>query len=102
MNFPFVRKENDQASQVIKPLFLAQPDSTRVLTHGGQWVDRVRRLRRRQALPERVLFPVSAPVPGTKSYSAFEEIRDDLLGQRVQVVLAAEEARILEFVATGQ
>lgn len=98
VNFPFVRKEGDQTLQVIKPLFLAQPDSTRVLTHGGQWVDKVRRLRRRGALPGQVLFPVSAPSQSTKAFHAFEEIRDDLKAQGVVVVPAVQEDRILEFV----
>ncbi|MBJ2165886.1 DUF3037 domain-containing protein [Acidovorax sp. IB03] len=98
VNFPFVRKEGDQTLQVIKPLFLAQPDSTRVLTHGGQWVDKVRRLRRRGALPGQVLFPVSAPSQSTKAFHAFEEIQDDLKAQGVVVVPAVQEDRILEFV----
>ena len=98
VSFPFVRKEGEQPLQVIKPLFLAQPDSTRVLTHGGLWVDKVRRLRRRGALPGHVLFPVSAPSPGAKAFGAFEEIRDDLKAQGVVVVPAAQEDQILDFV----
>lgn len=100
VNFPFVRKEGKQPLQVIKPLFLAQPDSTRVLTHGGQWVDKVRRLRRRGALPGQVLFPVSAPPQGAKAFHAFEEIRDDLRAQGVIVTFAGQEDQILEFVRT--
>lgn len=99
VNFPFVRKDKEgEPLQVIKPLFLAQSDSTRVLTHGGQWVDKVRRLRRRGALPEQVLFPVSVASQGAKAFHAFEEIRDDLKAQGVRVISARQEKQILEFV----
>ena len=99
VNFPFVRKQNDEPTQVIKPLFLARTDSTRVLTHGGQWLDKVRRLRKRHALPAQVLFPVSVPDPQTRAFAAYEEIRTDLQQEGVQVVAATDEARILEFAA---
>ena len=99
VNFPFVRKQNYEPTQVIKPLFLARTDSTRVLTHGGLWVDKVRRLRKRHALPAQVLFPVSVPDPQTRAFAAYEEIRTDLQQEGVQVVAATDEARILEFAA---
>ena len=100
VNFPFVCMTGDKAERVIKPLYLAQGDSTKILTHGGQWVDKVRRLRKRQALPADVLFPVTAPAENSKPYEAFEEIREDLLAEKVQVVPANDENLILQF-ATG-
>ena len=100
VNFPFVCMTGGKAERVIKPLYLAQGDSTRILTHGGQWVDKVRRLRKRQALPADVLFPVTAPAINSKPYKAFEEIREDLLAEMVQVVPANDENLILQF-ATG-
>ena len=30
-----------EAARIIKPLYLARMDSTKLLTHGGQWVDKV-------------------------------------------------------------
>jgi len=87
-----------RAERIIKPLYLAQGDSTKVLTHGGGWVDKVRRLRKRNALPAEVLFPVMAPAPNTKPYAAFEEIRDDLASAQVQVVPANDAHMILEFI----
>lgn len=98
VNFPFVRMGQAGVAQVIKPLYLAQNESTKLLTHGGQWVDKVRRLRKRHALPAQVLFPVTAPAPDTKLYMAFEEIRGELLAQDVQVIPANDEALILDFV----
>ncbi|MDQ1815025.1 DUF3037 domain-containing protein [Massilia sp. CCM 9210] len=97
VNFPFVSMVDGEAQRVIKPLYLAQGDSTKILTHGGQWVDKIRRLRNRNALPPNVLFPVTEPAENTKSYRAFQEIRNDLLAADVQVVAAEDEARILRF-----
>ncbi|MDA8259917.1 MAG: DUF3037 domain-containing protein [Betaproteobacteria bacterium] len=99
VNFPFVAMTGDRPERIIKPLFLAQDDSTKLLTHGGQWVDRVRRLRRRNALPENVLFPVTAPAQTSRQFEAFAEIRDDLKAADVQVVSANDENLILQFVA---
>lgn len=98
VNFPFVAMAEGRAERVIKPLYLAQGDSTKLINHGGLWVDKVRRLRKRNALPEDVLFPVTAPTPNSRQYEAFEEIREDLLGAKVQVVPANDENLILQFV----
>ncbi|MCA0188404.1 MAG: DUF3037 domain-containing protein [Proteobacteria bacterium] len=100
VNFPFVHRHDGRADRIIKPLYLAQDDSTKLLTHGGQWVDKVRRLRKRDALPEAVLFPVKAPARDTKPYQAFEEIREDLQATGVTVVAANDEESILQFAAT--
>jgi len=62
-------------------------------------VDKVRRLRKRNALPADVLFPVTAPAANTKRYEAFQEIRDELLEARVQVVPANDESLVLQFAA---
>jgi len=99
VNFPFVHRHDGRAARIIKPLYLAQDDSTKLLTHGGQWVDKVRRLRKRDALPEAVLFPVKAPARDTKPYQAFEEIREDLQATGVTVVAANDEESILKFAA---
>lgn len=99
VNFPFVHITDGKADRIIKPLHLNQGDSTKILTHGGQWVDKVRRLRKRNALPDDVLFPVDAPLPNSKQFGAFEEIRDDLQKASIQVVSAKDEKLILQFVA---
>lgn len=99
VNFPFVQMHDGKAQRIIKPLHLAQGDTTKILTHGGQWVDKVRRLRKRNALPADVMFPVTTPATNTKPYEAFQEIRDELLEARVQVVPANDEGLILKFAA---
>lgn len=98
VNFPFVLMADGKPQQIIKPLHLAQGDSTKILTHGGQWVDKIHRLRKRNALPGKVLFPVTAPQADAKNFEAFSEIRDDLLKANVLVVPANDEAGILQFV----
>ena len=97
VNFPFVRKSNDVVDRIIKPLYLAQDDSTKVLNHGGLWVDRVRRLHKRNALPKNVLFPIAAPKREAKAFLAYEEIRQELLDAGVEVTMANDEQRILAF-----
>jgi len=97
VNFPFVRKSNEVVDRIIKPLYLAQDDSTKVLNHGGLWVDRVRRLHKRNALPKNVLFPLAAPKREAKAFLAYEEIRQELLDAGVEVTMANDEQRILAF-----
>lgn len=97
VNFPFVLMADGKAQRIIKPLYLAQGDTTKILNHGGQWVDKIRRLRKRNALPKDVLFPVTAPQTDTKAYDAFTEIRDDFVTIDVQVVPANDESGILKF-----
>jgi hypothetical protein len=99
VNFPFVERSGQTITRVIKPLYLGHADSTRVLTHGGQWVDKVTRLRKRKALPESVLFPLAAPPARGPAYAAFEEIREDLMHVDVEVVAANDETRIQAFAA---
>ena len=98
VNFPFVHMTDGKAERIIKPLYLDQGDSTRILTHGGQWVDKVHRLRKRNALPDQVLFPVMAPAPTSREFGAYEEIRDDLQKASIQVVPANDDKLILQFV----
>ena len=76
---------------------MAQEDSTKVLNHGGLWVDKVRRLEKRRALPKNVLFPLAAPKYESKAFRAYEEIRQDLVDAGVEVALVSDEQRILAF-----
>jgi hypothetical protein len=97
VNFPFVRKIGTAVDRIIKPLYLAQDDPTRVLTHGGQWVDKVNRLRKRNALPAHALFPIAAPRADARAFGAYEEIRGDLIAAGVQVVSSDDDKLILDF-----
>lgn len=97
VNFPFVCKTDEVVDSIIKPLNLVQEDSTKVLNHGGWWVDKVRRLRTRDALPKKVLFPLAAPNQDSKAFQAYQEIRHELIEAGVEVTLATDERSILTF-----
>lgn len=99
VTFPFVHMTDGRPERIIKPLFLGQEDSTKLLTHGGQWVDKVRRLRKRNVLPDDLLFPVKAPNQNAQPYASFVEIRDELRDEGVTVVAANDETSILRFAA---
>lgn len=98
--FPFVENHGDVAIKAIKPLNLAQPQASKILDHGGQWLFRVNSLKKRGLLPRKVLFAVGPPpAEGTPQMRAFEEIVDSLKDTGVDVLPYAEKAAILEFAA---
>lgn len=97
VNFPFVHKTKAVVDKIIKPLYLAQDDSTKILNHGGLWVDKLKRLRKRNALPDSVLLPLAAPREESRAYMAYEEIRQELIEVGVEVTQANDEQRILDF-----
>ena len=98
--FPFVEKHGDFVIKAIKPLNLAQPQASKILDHGGQWLFRVNSLKKRGLLPCKVLFAVGPPpAEGTPQMRAFEEIVDSLKDTGVDVLPYAEKAAIVEFAA---
>jgi hypothetical protein len=98
VRFPFVRKQDDQIVGVIKPLFLAQEDSTHILTKGDGWVSKIKRLKRQNQLPEHVLFALNGPAPeAERRHRAFLEIQADLADQGVTTLKAGNDEGILAF-----
>ena len=98
VRFPFVHVKDDQPIKVIKPFYLAHEEPTKILDHGGRWVDRIRRLKRRGLLPPHVLFAIEEPELGQDSrMEACREICNDLTDQGVVVAAVAEQSRILQF-----
>lgn len=98
VRFPFVHMENERPAKVIKPFHLAQDEPNKILTHGGPWVDKVRRLKKRGTLPNRVLFAVQGPGQNQeKRFHAYEEICGDLREAGVEVVPITEQVKIVEF-----
>lgn len=88
VKFPFVAREGDIAWKVIKPLALTQSDSPAILDHGGQWIQRIRNLSRRDLMPRELLFAFDG-----------DEHEDSLLGEARRDVLS--ELRGLGASATG-
>lgn len=98
VRFPFVHAPDDEPIKVIKPLFLGHEEPNKILSHGGPWVDRIRRLKRRKLLPPEVLFAVAPPTQRYMNrYNAYEEICGDLLDAGVEVARVGEEERIVRF-----
>jgi hypothetical protein len=59
--FPFVEKVEGSPQKIIKPLFLAHQLPHKILDHCASWNFRVNELRRRQVLPNKVMFTVQGP-----------------------------------------
>lgn len=95
--FPFVHK--DHARAVIKPLFLAQKDATAVYEHGDTWIKRLERLKKKNALPNRVLFAIETPTVGDNLavMTACDDITLELKQLDVFVVKTEETAAVLNF-----
>ncbi len=103
VRFPFVRRDNEVVTDVIKPLFLGQADTTRILTKGDNWISKVKRLRRLNRLPANVLFALNAPpVEAKPRFRAYNEIADELKGLGVVVTEASNDQAILGFAAQGK
>ncbi|NTV10368.1 MAG: hypothetical protein HGA47_06285 [Zoogloea sp.] len=87
----------------LSPLFLAQDDSTHILTKGDNWVSKLKRLKRQNQLPDHVLFALSGPQPeAERRYRAFQEIRAELAGQGVEVLQASNDEGILAFAGSAK
>lgn len=98
--FPFVEKRGGTVIKAIKPLNLAQPQASKILDHGGQWLFRVNALKKRGLLPCKVLFAVGPPPDEeTPQRRAFEEIVGSLQETGVSVLPYSHKADILEFAA---
>lgn len=101
VKFPFVSTNPDVPRLVIKPLFLAQEEPSKIFEHGGTWVQRIARLRKHRLLPGHTLFAVDIPMTGTgaaaKRMGAAKEIVGELKDLGVQVVQATNQRAVLDF-----
>jgi hypothetical protein len=100
-SFPLVQRLNDKVSKIIKPFNLAQDEANKIFDHGDSWLQKVRRLRKRDLLPREVLFAIASPPESdVKRFGAYREICIELEQADIIVVGKGHESRILEF-ATG-
>jgi hypothetical protein len=95
VRFPFVSRQTSTEAMAIKPLDLAKAEASKVIDHGGPWVDKVRRLKKHGLLPK-VLFAVDCPASGRQLLAA-KEIVGDLESLGVQVTNIKNEQEILKF-----
>lgn len=96
--FPLVQEINSKPNKIIKPFFLSQPEPSKIISHGGAWVDKISRMRKRRLLPRSVLFTVEAPEESDSNrHQAFEEIKHDLIKLEIQVVPSSQQDEIVRF-----
>lgn len=97
--FPLVQRKDGELAKIIKPFNLAQSEANGIFDHGDAWLQKVRRMRRRNLLPHDVLFAVAAPpVTDVKRYGAYQEICTELRGAEVQLVEQLQMTEIELFV----
>lgn len=97
---PFVYHRNGRAQLAIKPLDLAKDEPNKVFDVGGHWVDRVRRLEKRDLLPAEMLFAVELPTQLDRgARNAADEIVDELRELGIKVAPTADAAAITAFAA---
>lgn len=101
VQFPFVQMHDKVATKIIKPLTLAQEDSTRILEHGGKWEFRIRELKKRNQFPNRALFAVEGPTGNNRRQHAYQEVLEMLEDTGVTILPYDRRGEILEF-ALGQ
>ena len=80
--------------RAIKPLDLARTEPTAVIEHGDAWIQRVRRLRAIQRLPDRLIFAVLRPANATCGLAA-ERVLAELKDEGVILVEADATEKIL-------
>ncbi len=101
VRLPIVSQQSDEQETpraAIKPLDLLRPEPTAIIEHGDAWIQRVRRLEQIGRLPERFIFAVRSPGEGAGGKAA-RRVLEDLREQRVHVVEADDENRIVSLAA---
>lgn len=99
VTFPFVEHHEARAVKAIKPLHLGHDQPTKIIEHGLQWVARVTQLRKRNHLPDTVLFAVRGPTDDGPKERAYNEIVENLRDTGVNVLPYADKENILNFAA---
>lgn len=103
VRFPLVQLVNDAPAKIIKPFFLGQDDPNTIYNHGDAWHAKLKRLRKRNQLPEKVLFAVEGPAHEASKKlheKAFNEACENLK-EFVQIVPQAQEDQIIQFAASN-
>ena len=88
-HFPFtytpVGQEN--VERAIKPLYLGQETSTKIMDHGDTWLQKVRRLNQFEMRPETLIFPVELPADlNSEQYAHAAIVTNDLQEEGVKIV----------------
>jgi len=87
--FPFTYKQHggEIVERAIKPLFLGQETTTKIIDHGDTWLQKVRRLRQFKLAPETLIFPVQRPLDNDPQKQEHAEIIiNDFIKEGVHVI----------------
>lgn len=95
--FPFVAGPEEKPEKIIKPLNLGYADAARIIDHGGQWVVRINALKKRDLLPDRVLFAVDGPDDSTPRGKAKREVVGELEDAGVIVTPYGQAQAVIDF-----
>jgi len=97
VSFPFVKMVNDRATRIIKPLYLAHEDPTRLYDHGMAWVTKIQKLALEKLLPDAVLFAVEPPDQNKQEqFETFNQVKKKLEND-VLVINYSNKEKLLEF-----
>ena len=100
-DFPFVRDTEAGHTRAIRPLHLAQMDTTKIIDHGDQWCRRIERLRKTTNFPDEVLFVVKKPDVEGKRMDAARQIEDDIRKLNVRIALETAREDVITFARVG-
>ncbi len=89
---------NDTPLRAIKPLDLQRTEPTAVIEHGDAWIQRVRRLKAIERMPERFIFAVRHPDAGN-CMDAAEKIVADLKAEGAMIIGADETENLVALAA---
>jgi hypothetical protein len=99
---PLVRGDIKDPKRIraIKPLNMAQADSTKILEHGDRWHSRINRLKKLNYVPANFLFPIRVGEKGKNAKAVKEACK--LLGETgAHIVEIAEHDKIVRFARTA-
>mgnify|MGYP001600274658 CR=1 FL=1 len=96
--FPLVQQRAQAISKIIKPFNLNQHEPMGIYDHGSVWLQRVRRLRKRNLLPHDVLFAVAGPPEADgKRTAAYREICTEFEAEGIRIESELAQDRIVQF-----
>lgn len=88
-HFPFTYTPvgQEHVERAIKPLYLGQETSTKIMDHGDTWLQKVRRLNQFKMRPETLIFPVERPADkNSEQYEHADIVINDLKAEGIQIV----------------
>ncbi|WP_377295370.1 DUF3037 domain-containing protein [Rhizobium sp. SG2393] len=96
--FPFVEVAGEKPLKVLKPIFLAQDEPTRILDHGNKWLFTIQRLK--DKLPPNVVMAVEGPTDNGKPRQAFRQAVKLFQDHKIRVIDVQNEDELIN-VAEG-